>query len=78
MFLCFFMYKNVTGRLLVGLRWWNQVDEDGHSHWMFESRSVSLATHNFTIRQDIKTICNYGRQPYNKNQVYDCGTTILR
>uniref|UniRef100_A0A672KNY3 Golgi apparatus membrane protein TVP23 homolog n=1 Tax=Sinocyclocheilus grahami TaxID=75366 RepID=A0A672KNY3_SINGR len=51
----FWTVKNVTGRLLVGLRWWNQVDEDGHSHWMFESRSVSLATHNFTILQDIKT-----------------------
>uniref|UniRef100_A0A8C2CU30 Golgi apparatus membrane protein TVP23 homolog n=1 Tax=Cyprinus carpio TaxID=7962 RepID=A0A8C2CU30_CYPCA len=35
----FWTVKNVTGRLLVGLRWWNQVDEDGHSHWMFESRS---------------------------------------
>uniref|UniRef100_A0A672NRZ4 Golgi apparatus membrane protein TVP23 homolog n=1 Tax=Sinocyclocheilus grahami TaxID=75366 RepID=A0A672NRZ4_SINGR len=34
-----FLYKNVTGRLLVGLSWWNRVDEEGHSHWMFESRS---------------------------------------
>jgi len=24
---------------LVGLRWWNQVDEDGKSTWVFESRS---------------------------------------
>ncbi|KAG8145838.1 hypothetical protein E2320_012299 [Naja naja] len=29
---------NVTGRLLVGLRWWNQIDEDGRSHWVFEAR----------------------------------------
>lgn len=29
-----------TGRLLVGLRWWNYVDEDGQSHWVFESRKV--------------------------------------
>uniref|UniRef100_A0A671SII3 Golgi apparatus membrane protein TVP23 homolog n=1 Tax=Sinocyclocheilus anshuiensis TaxID=1608454 RepID=A0A671SII3_9TELE len=35
----FWTVKNVTGQLLVGLRWWNQVDEEGHSHWMFESRS---------------------------------------
>ncbi|XP_051742669.1 Golgi apparatus membrane protein TVP23 homolog B [Ctenopharyngodon idella] len=35
----FWTVKNVTGRLLVGLRWWNHVDEDGRSHWMFESRS---------------------------------------
>lgn len=33
--------QNVSGRLLVGLRWWNQVDEDGKSHWVFESRKVS-------------------------------------
>jgi hypothetical protein len=29
--------KNVTGRLLVGLRWWNEIDERGSSHWKFES-----------------------------------------
>uniref|UniRef100_A0A7I4DLM1 Golgi apparatus membrane protein TVP23 n=1 Tax=Physcomitrium patens TaxID=3218 RepID=A0A7I4DLM1_PHYPA len=29
--------KNVTGRLLVGLRWWNDVDERGESTWKFES-----------------------------------------
>lgn len=23
---------------MVGLRWWNQVDDDGQSHWVFESR----------------------------------------
>ncbi|KAF7705725.1 hypothetical protein HF521_021011 [Silurus meridionalis] len=37
----FWTVKNITGRLLVGLRWWNQVDEDGNSHWVFESRKVS-------------------------------------
>lgn len=36
----FWAVKNVTGRLLVGLRWWNQVDENGVSHWVFESRKV--------------------------------------
>uniref|UniRef100_A0A3B5LPY6 Golgi apparatus membrane protein TVP23 homolog n=1 Tax=Xiphophorus couchianus TaxID=32473 RepID=A0A3B5LPY6_9TELE len=30
----FWTVKNVSGRLLVGLRWWNQVDEDGRSHWI--------------------------------------------
>ncbi|XP_037399798.1 Golgi apparatus membrane protein TVP23 homolog B [Pygocentrus nattereri] len=34
----FWTVKNITGRLLVGLRWWNQVDEDGNSRWVFESR----------------------------------------
>ncbi|KAM7148554.1 Golgi apparatus membrane protein TVP23 homolog A isoform 2-T2 [Molossus nigricans] len=37
----FWSVKNVTGRLMVGLRWWNQVDEDGRSHWVFEARKVS-------------------------------------
>ena len=36
----FWTVKNVTGRLLVGLRWWNYVDEDGNSHWVFESKKV--------------------------------------
>ncbi|XP_077979554.1 Golgi apparatus membrane protein TVP23 homolog A-like isoform X3 [Glandiceps talaboti] len=34
----FWTVKNITGRLMVGLRWWNHVDEDGKSHWIFESR----------------------------------------
>ncbi|XP_028909047.1 Golgi apparatus membrane protein TVP23 homolog A isoform X3 [Ornithorhynchus anatinus] len=34
-------FRNVTGRLLVGLRWWNQIDEDGKSHWIFEAKKVS-------------------------------------
>eukprot|EP00927_Polykrikos_kofoidii_P060454 TRINITY_DN55435_c0_g1_i1.p1 TRINITY_DN55435_c0_g1~~TRINITY_DN55435_c0_g1_i1.p1 ORF type:complete len:223 (+),score=30.74 TRINITY_DN55435_c0_g1_i1:73-741(+) len=33
----FWTVKNVTGRLLVGLRWWNYVREDGSSTWIFES-----------------------------------------
>ena len=32
----FWVVKNVTGRLLVGLRWWNQVRED-ETEWIFES-----------------------------------------
>ncbi|XP_038048683.1 Golgi apparatus membrane protein TVP23 homolog B-like [Patiria miniata] len=37
----FWTVKNVTGRLLVGLRWWNHIDEDGTSHWVYESRKGS-------------------------------------
>ncbi|VDM73378.1 unnamed protein product, partial [Strongylus vulgaris] len=33
----FWTVKNITGRLLVGLRWWNFVDENGNNHWKFES-----------------------------------------
>ncbi|ELP85199.1 hypothetical protein EIN_083110 [Entamoeba invadens IP1] len=33
----FWLTKNVNGRLLVGLRWWNKVLEDGSSKWIFEA-----------------------------------------
>jgi hypothetical protein len=36
----FWTVKNVTGRLLVGLRWWNRVKEDGSSEWVFESKQT--------------------------------------
>lgn len=36
----FWVVKNVTGRLLVGLRWWNKVEDDGSSSWQFESKKV--------------------------------------
>ncbi|XP_007498711.2 Golgi apparatus membrane protein TVP23 homolog A isoform X2 [Monodelphis domestica] len=48
----FWSVKNVTGRLMVGLRWWNQIDEDGKSHWIFEAKKalviagISLQTAN--------------------------------
>ena len=33
----FWTVKNVSGRLMVGLRWWNKIDAAGKSHWHFES-----------------------------------------
>ena len=33
----FWTVKNVTGRLLVGLRWWVSIKEDGGNEWQFES-----------------------------------------
>ena len=33
----FWMVKNISGRLLVGLRWWNDFKEDGTEVWIFES-----------------------------------------
>ncbi|KAG8346123.1 hypothetical protein TRVL_03056 [Trypanosoma vivax] len=33
----FWTTKNISGRLLVSLRWWNEIREDGSSHWVFES-----------------------------------------
>lgn len=34
----FWIVKNISGRILVGLRYWNQIDENGESHWKFESK----------------------------------------
>ncbi len=36
----FWTVKNVSGRLLVGLRWWNEIKEDGTNEWIFESVEV--------------------------------------
>ncbi|XP_042229174.1 uncharacterized Golgi apparatus membrane protein-like protein CG5021 isoform X2 [Homarus americanus] len=33
----FWTVKNITGRLMVGLRWWNYIDDEGQSHWVFEA-----------------------------------------
>ena len=33
---CAIQTKNVSGRLLVGLRWWNETTDEG-SNWRFES-----------------------------------------
>lgn len=34
----FYYLKNIAGRRLVGLRWWNEVHpENGDSNWVFES-----------------------------------------
>jgi hypothetical protein len=33
----FWIVKNVSGRILVGLRWWNEINERGGSIWRFES-----------------------------------------
>ena len=38
----FYYLKNIAGRRLVGLRWWNEVDTaTGDSHWVFESQDRS-------------------------------------
>lgn len=34
----FWTVKNVTGRLLVGLRWWSENNAEGKEEWKFESR----------------------------------------
>ena len=38
----FWVVKNISGRLLVGLRWWNFIDENGNSQWRFEARKKKV------------------------------------
>ena len=46
--------QNVAGRKLVGLRFWNQVDDDGESYWVFESRDVRVIFKH--VRMSLKLI----------------------
>jgi hypothetical protein len=34
----FWVVKNLSGRILAGLRWWRVIDQDGQEKWMFESK----------------------------------------
>lgn len=36
----FWTVKNVSGRLMVGLRWWSEVKEDGTTVWRYETHEV--------------------------------------
>lgn len=40
----FWTVKNITGRLLVGLRWWARTRDDGSNEWHFESAPAGRAT----------------------------------
>jgi len=45
----FYYLKNIAGRRLVGLRWWNEVDqESGDSKWVFESSDPAVKVINAT------------------------------
>ncbi|KAL3690831.1 hypothetical protein R1sor_004482 [Riccia sorocarpa] len=44
MALDFWTIKNVSGRILVGMRWWNDTDEQGQSTWRFESLDQEALT----------------------------------
>ncbi|CUG92361.1 transmembrane protein, putative [Bodo saltans] len=43
----FWASKNITGRILVSLRWWNDVKEDGTNEWVFESAPVASSVNRF-------------------------------
>lgn len=38
----FWVCKNITGRILAGYRWWNDMDEDGEEVWFYESYDYEL------------------------------------
>lgn len=45
----FYYIKNIAGRRLVGLRWWNEVDpQTGDSQWVFESSEPGTKVVNAT------------------------------
>ncbi|ELR10331.1 hypothetical protein GMDG_04713 [Pseudogymnoascus destructans 20631-21] len=45
----FYFLKNIAGRRLVGLRWWNEVDvSTGDSQWVFESADPATKVVNAT------------------------------
>ncbi|PGG97630.1 golgi apparatus membrane protein TVP23 [Helicocarpus griseus UAMH5409] len=48
----FYYLKNIAGRRLVGLRWWNEVNStNGDSHWVFESSDPETRTINATDKR---------------------------
>ena len=40
----FWVVKNVSGRILVGLRWWNEINDLGESVWKFESLDQEVSS----------------------------------
>lgn len=48
----FYYLKNIAGRRLVGLRWWNEVDTaSGDSRWVFESADPETRQINATDKR---------------------------
>lgn len=48
----FYYLKNIAGRRLVGLRWWNEVNTStGDSHWVFESAPEGSRIENKTDKR---------------------------
>ncbi|KAI5123571.1 hypothetical protein M0805_003389 [Coniferiporia weirii] len=55
----FWNCRNVAGRRLVGLRYWNQVDDDGESYWVFESRDPSRPANPIDARLVVLCVALY-------------------
>jgi hypothetical protein len=62
--------KNITGRLLVGLRWWNIVDvTTGETSWIFESAISDAAATTTTPNNSSSSSSSRGEK--NKNNTFD-------
>jgi len=66
----FWVVKNITGRLLVGLRWWNIVDvTTGETSWIFESAISDAAATTTTTPNNSSSSSSRGEN--NKNNTFD-------
>ncbi|OII72467.1 FAM18-like protein [Cryptosporidium ubiquitum] len=52
----FWTVKNVTGRILVGMRWWYEISKDGETIWMFENYNESKNANAFVSSSTDKSI----------------------
>lgn len=50
----FWLVKNVTGRLLAGLRWSNYIDDFGNSHWIFENAARNRGDRLSSLQDEIR------------------------
>ena len=41
----FWVVKNITGRKLVGLRWWSEILEDNSEIWRYETMEANYTPH---------------------------------
>ena len=73
----FWTVKNITGRLLAGLRYWNYVDDAGNSHWIFESRKVRKWKLLFYLSNWEKTTAYFFIKGSDKNHVSSIESNIF-
>ena len=65
--------KNVSGRLLVGLRWWNETTDEG-SNWRFETLEEVICV---SAILPIKLSCKADKRPYRDHTAKSCRCVAL-
>jgi len=68
----FWTVKNITGRLLVGLRWWNQVSADGQSKWVYESRKPAALKRHPVLPAESRLVTCFVKVLWEKLKLYIC------